>query len=375
MLTLPVRTLTHRRPGESRSLIATKHGKGIIGGRLRVGLLLQSLTFGNISKSKLRSPICGFRRTKRPSPNKSTCPRRSILLKFGLYSSAYFYAVGACLAMDRFSLLSTAITSTDAPLGASEQGAQKRRRLPDVSSSCAAMENPQEELLLSRVSGEPLNDLALGLWEESRKLPIALKASMITSSLQANAVTFVIGETGSGKTTQVPQLATMLVRTESIRSGNRMGQVVVGMPTVIGTRSLFDRVCREAGVSAGHFASYRTGDYCEGSIRSALSFMTHGYLFCAFESILPHIAVLILDETQHRTKQLSLLYPMVKRALAQRDCTLRVVLMEWTYQWTSMLWASTSARIMGSFACQGEHMELNATSASAYQVFLPSTRR
>ena len=78
------------RVDESRALIAPKHGKDIIGGRLRVGLLLQSLTFVNISKRKLRSPICDFRRTKKPSPKKTTRTRRSILLKFHLYSSVYF---------------------------------------------------------------------------------------------------------------------------------------------------------------------------------------------------------------------------------------------------------------------------------------------
>ena len=226
-----------------------------------------------------------------------------------------------------------ALTETSLPASSSSSGATVKRsapqlqKLPVLEDTVHSSNRPSASLCTSRVTGHALYGISLGLQDEIAKLPISHISARILTSLKENLLTFISGSTGTGKTTQVPQIAAQFVREEFSRLRYWPGQVVVGMPTVVGTTTLFVRVCNEAGLTPGFYAAYRTGTHWEGDDNASISFMTHWYLCCVLENILPKLAVLILDEAQVRTEPLSCIYPFLKRHFARRDCQLRVVIM------------------------------------------------
>ena len=60
----------------------------------------------------------------------------------------------------------------------------------------------------SAVTGCYLSSAAWTLQDEVRSFPVAQKSELIYECLKAHRVTMVCGDTGDGKTTQVPQIAT-----------------------------------------------------------------------------------------------------------------------------------------------------------------------
>ncbi|KAI0497618.1 hypothetical protein KFK09_020850 [Dendrobium nobile] len=109
--------------------------------------------------------------------------------------------------------------------------------------------------------------------EDRAKLPIATYMNAITSTLQAHQVVLISGETGCGKTTQVPQfiLDHMWSKAESCK-------VVCTQPRRISAISVAERISYERGETIGDTVGYKIRFESKGGKNSSIMFCTNGIL-------------------------------------------------------------------------------------------------
>ncbi|PAW66901.1 MAG: ATP-dependent helicase HrpB [Opitutia bacterium Tous-C1TDCM] len=129
-----------------------------------------------------------------------------------------------------------------------------------------------------------------------RALPIYELESAIVASLRAQGRLIVQAPTGSGKSTQLPQ---MLWRHGLL--GER-GEVVVLQPRRLAARMLAKRVAEEAGTALGEGVGYQIRLESRVSERTRIRFVTEGILLrqMSFDPTLRGIGALVFDEFHER---------------------------------------------------------------------------
>ncbi len=156
-------------------------------------------------------------------------------------------------------------------------------------------------------------------------LPIEEVAGEIVSRLSAERTLVLVAETGSGKTTKVPQIM--------LKSGmGERGKIVVLQPRRLAARAVARRVAHELGESEGGTVGYRTRYERVESERTRILFMTDG-LFVRLAQGNPNldgIGAVILDEFHERGISSDLAAGWVRRLRERRREDLRVVLMSAT---------------------------------------------
>ncbi|RLN31375.1 hypothetical protein BBO99_00006727 [Phytophthora kernoviae] len=155
-------------------------------------------------------------------------------------------------------------------------------------------------------------------------LPIYAHRSKIIDAVKNHQVVILVGETGSGKTTQIPQYIW-----ESDRAHAR---VAITQPRRVAAITVAQRVCEEAnrgplGDSVGYCVRFDDTT----SKNTKLKFMTDGMLVreALLSPTLERYSVIVLDEAHERTLQTDILFGIVKRAMRQRK-NLKVVVMSAT---------------------------------------------
>ncbi|MDE2294600.1 MAG: ATP-dependent RNA helicase HrpA [Gammaproteobacteria bacterium] len=150
-------------------------------------------------------------------------------------------------------------------------------------------------------------------------LPIAAKHAEIVERLRREPVLIVVGETGSGKSTQLPQFC--LEADRGIE-----GQIAHTQPRRLAARALAQRIAEELREPVGRTVGYRVrfADRVGDSTRVVL--MTDGVLLAelARDRELRHYDTLIIDEAHERSLNVDLLLGIAKRLLAVR-ADLRVI--------------------------------------------------
>lgn len=129
-----------------------------------------------------------------------------------------------------------------------------------------------------------------------RELPIYELESALVSALQRQGRVIVQAPTGSGKSTQLPQ---MLFRHGLL---GRDGEVVVLQPRRLATRMLARRVAEEMDCALGDVVGYQIRLDARVSERTRIRFVTEGILLrqMSFDSSLRGIAALVFDEFHER---------------------------------------------------------------------------
>ncbi len=129
-----------------------------------------------------------------------------------------------------------------------------------------------------------------------RELPIYELESALVASLRAQGRLIVQAPTGSGKSTQIPQ---MLWRHGLL--GER-GEVVVLQPRRIAARMLAQRVAEEAGTRLGEGVGYQIRLESRVSERTRIRFVTEGILLrqMSFDATLRGITAIVFDEFHER---------------------------------------------------------------------------
>ncbi len=129
-----------------------------------------------------------------------------------------------------------------------------------------------------------------------RDLPIYELESAVIASLRAQGRLIVQAPTGSGKSTQIPQ---MLWRHGLL---GEKGQVVVLQPRRLAARLLAKRVAEEVGTNLGEGVGYQIRLESRVSERTRIRFVTEGILLrqMSFDPSLPGISAIVFDEFHER---------------------------------------------------------------------------
>ena len=149
-------------------------------------------------------------------------------------------------------------------------------------------------------------------------LPIAAHADELVELIRAHQVVVVAGETGSGKTTQLPKLCLLAGR-------GAAGMVGCTQPRRIAARSVARRVAEELRVPIGGAVGYQVrfeGRMSNDAVgeATAIKFMTDGILLAEIQADrwLSKYDTLIIDEAHERSLNIDFLLGYLKQLLPKR---------------------------------------------------------
>ncbi|XP_020225788.1 pre-mRNA-splicing factor ATP-dependent RNA helicase DEAH1 [Cajanus cajan] len=145
------------------------------------------------------------------------------------------------------------------------------------------------------------------LQDERKKLPIHPYRDELLQAVQEHQVLIIVGETGSGKTTQIPQYLHEAGFTKH-------GMIACTQPRRVAAMSVAARVSQEMGVKLGHEVGYSIRFEDCTSEKTILKYMTDGMLLREFlgEPDLASYSVVMVDEAHERTLSTDILFGLVK---------------------------------------------------------------
>jgi len=149
--------------------------------------------------------------------------------------------------------------------------------------------------------------------EVDADLPIATQAERIVELIRTHQVIVVAGETGSGKTTQLPKLCLAAGR-------GAAGLIGCTQPRRIAARSVARRVAEELQVPLGGAVGYQVRFNENVGEQTAIKFMTDGILLAEIQSDrwLSRYDTLIIDEAHERSLNIDFLLGYLKQLLPRR---------------------------------------------------------
>ncbi len=144
-------------------------------------------------------------------------------------------------------------------------------------------------------------------------LPVSDKVAEISDLIKHNQVVILCGETGSGKTTQIPKICLQLGR--GIR-----GLIGHTQPRRIAARTVADRIAEELGQTIGQSVGYKVRFHDKVHERSHIKLMTDGILLAETQSdpYLNQYDTLIIDEAHERSLNIDFLLGYMKWLLPKR---------------------------------------------------------
>ncbi|MDN6458069.1 MAG: DEAD/DEAH box helicase, partial [Yaniella sp.] len=146
------------------------------------------------------------------------------------------------------------------------------------------------------------------------ELPVSLHRGQIMEQLAQHQVVIVAGETGSGKTTQLPKMCLAMGLADT-------GMIGHTQPRRIAARSVAERVADELGQDIGSTVGYQVRFTSEVSADTRLKVMTDGILLAEIQHDpnLSKYSVIIIDEAHERSLNIDFLLGYLKRLLGKRD--------------------------------------------------------
>ena len=149
--------------------------------------------------------------------------------------------------------------------------------------------------------------------EYPEELPVSSKRNEIAAAIRDHQVVVICGETGSGKTTQLPKICLDLGR------GVR-GLIGHTQPRRIAARSVAARIAEELHSELGEAVGYKVRFTDQVSERSYIKLMTDGILLAEIqnERLLDSYDTLIIDEAHERSLNIDFLLGYLKQVLPKR---------------------------------------------------------
>ncbi|KAL9104376.1 MAG: hypothetical protein Q9163_000676 [Psora crenata] len=156
--------------------------------------------------------------------------------------------------------------------------------------------------------------------EETRlRLPIVAEEQRIMEAIHNNSTVVIAGETGSGKTTQVPQF--LYEAGYGQKDGPYPGIVGVTQPRRVAAMSMASRVANELGGDHALRIAHQVRFDSTVAANTAIKFMTDGILIreVASDFALSKYAVIIVDEAHERSANTDILIGLLSRIVDLRD--------------------------------------------------------
>nr|CAB3237998.1 ATP-dependent RNA helicase DHX8-like [Phallusia mammillata] len=153
----------------------------------------------------------------------------------------------------------------------------------------------------------------LSIIEQRQSLPIYKLKDQLVQAVEDNQVLIVIGETGSGKTTQITQYIAEAGYT--IR-----GKIGCTQPRRVAAMSVAKRVSEEFGCRLGQEVGYTIRFEDCTSQETKIKYMTDGMMLreCLIDFDLSQYSVIMLDEAHERTIHTDVLFGLLKKCVQKR---------------------------------------------------------
>lgn len=148
-------------------------------------------------------------------------------------------------------------------------------------------------------------------------LPVSARRDEIARAIQAHQVVIVCGETGSGKTTQLPKIALSLGR--GLGAGGR-GLIGHTQPRRIAASSVAKRIAEELNSPLGEVVGYKVRFQDRLQRGASVKLMTDGILLAETQSdpLLRAYDTLIIDEAHERSLNIDFLLGYLRQILPRR---------------------------------------------------------
>ncbi len=145
------------------------------------------------------------------------------------------------------------------------------------------------------------------------ELPVSERRAAVAGLIQAHQVVVLCGETGSGKSTQLPKICLDLGR-------GVLGRIGHTQPRRIAARSLASRVAQELGSELGGLVGYKVRFHDRVSPQTCIKLMTDGMLLAEVQHdrALLEYDTLIIDEAHERSLNIDFLLGYLKGLLPRR---------------------------------------------------------
>ncbi len=182
------------------------------------------------------------------------------------------------------------------------------RRRPDPRALAALAEDIQRSLRTPQARAASVPQL-----HYPEELPVSAARDEILAALAEHPVIVVCGETGSGKTTQLPKLC--LEAGLGVR-----GMIGHTQPRRIAARSVARRLQEELGDPQGRLVGHKVRFTDRTGPETLIKVMTDGILLAETEGdrFLEHYDALIIDEAHERSLNIDFLLGYLKRLMARR---------------------------------------------------------
>eukprot|EP00656_Telonema_subtile_P017700 TRINITY_DN19539_c0_g1_i2.p1 TRINITY_DN19539_c0_g1~~TRINITY_DN19539_c0_g1_i2.p1 ORF type:complete len:697 (+),score=146.83 TRINITY_DN19539_c0_g1_i2:97-2187(+) len=174
-------------------------------------------------------------------------------------------------------------------------------------------------------TGRPYSQRYKDILEKRLGLPVYQFKEQVLKAVRDSQVTVLVGETGSGKTTQIPQFM--------VDAGFCDNRMLVGctQPRRVAAMSVAQRVADEMDVQLGQHVGYNIRFEDVTGPETMLKYMTDGMLLreAMTDPLLERYSMIILDEAHERTLSTDVLFGLIKEVVKNRP-SLKLLVMSAT---------------------------------------------
>ncbi|WDF32343.1 ATP-dependent RNA helicase HrpA [Arthrobacter agilis] len=144
-------------------------------------------------------------------------------------------------------------------------------------------------------------------------LPVSERRADIMAAIAANQVTIIAGETGSGKTTQIPKMCLELGLAEN-------GLIGHTQPRRLAARTVAERIAEELQVPLGEEVGYQVRFTGSVGRKTRIKLMTDGILLAEIQHdrMLRKYSTIIIDEAHERSLNIDFILGYLRRILPER---------------------------------------------------------
>ena len=180
---------------------------------------------------------------------------------------------------------------------------------------------PKREI--NKFTGKEYTEEYYKLLEKRKSLPVWSSKNTILDLVEKNRIVIIQGETGSGKTTQIPQF---------LLEAGYYGGIVCTQPRRVAAMSIAKRVSQEMEVELGKQVGYTVRFDDKTSSDTLIKYATDGLLLkeATTDHDLKKYQIIIIDEAHERTLATDILFGFLKELMEKRK-ELKLIIMSATF--------------------------------------------